>query len=168
MSDPVEQRPECIILATHMDPSGRAALYSTGFFSTDREESKVRTAFKLAGVPYLKPFASVAVYFAHEDPHDPKHREGFNPPVILKPHVLDRLVIAGTDDIQNIAGWSDPDRIKAALRDLRSLSEKEAALVELLRRRNNETSIEARIFGLLSEEDVAEDRHRNDLLFLDG
>ena len=151
-----------------MSPEGRERLYSaTGFrsFDDDRERHRVEAAFRLVGVPYGDPFTCVSIYPCGANPHADSNRYSGDPPVILKPEVLDKLVIAGAGDIQNIAGWG-PARIRSALLDLRNLSreEKQAALLQLLEQRPDANPIEARIFDYEREDDVAEDRYRRDFL----
>lgn len=88
---------------------------------------------------------------------------GMGPPVILKSEVLEKLEVACASDMQNAASGGDVPRIRRMFCNLRGVPDKEEALLRLLSIRPTNTWVEARIFGLLREDDVAEDRYRGDI-----
>lgn len=146
-----------------MDGNGRSELYTNGFKSTDRMPGPVAAALKQVGVKYREPFACVAVYCADEDPHDERLPAwAWGPPVILKSEVLDKLEVACASDIQNAASGGDAKRIERMFRNLQ-VPDKEGVLLELLRIRPTNTWTEGRIFDLLRQDDIAEDRYRRDM-----
>jgi hypothetical protein len=77
--------------------------------------------------------------------------------------VLEKLEVACASDIQNAASGGNVQRIRRMFCNLRDVPNKEAALLKLLSIRPTNTWVEARIFALLLEDDVAEDRYRGDI-----
>jgi len=153
-----------IILATHMNGKGRSELYTDGFRSTDGMPGPVASALKQVGVHYTEPFASVAVYGANENPHDDRLPAwAWGPPVILKSEVLEKLEVACASDMQNAASGGNVHRIRRMFCNLRDVPDKEEDLLKLLSIRPANTWVEARIFALLREDDIAEDRYRGDM-----
>jgi hypothetical protein len=151
-----------IQLAVHMNDKGRKCLYGSGFCSSDQRVGPITRAFEKIGIHYTTPFACIAVYKSDEDPNDMNLPAAkFGQPVILKPRILSRVEVACARDIQNGSSAENNYNIKHIFRNLQGTSDKKTLLLELLEMRPADTWTEARIFGLLRESDVLEDRYRN-------
>jgi len=146
-----------------MEAEGRARLYNGGFRSSDQMEGPISNALRKAGLHYSSVFTSIAVYSPSENPHDkntPAYR-AFGPPVILRESVLADIVIACSVDFQNaVSNRRNPREVFLDLRN-KPPEEIRQLLLAIMNKRPSYTWTEARIYRLLTLDDVLEDRYRN-------
>ncbi len=153
---------EQIVLAVHMEAEGRTRLYSGGFCSTDQLAGPISTVLRRNRLHYNSIFVSIAVYSVSENPHDNRAPayQAFGPPVVLHGSVANEITIACSMDFQNaISNRHNPRDVFRDLRD-KSPDEIEAHLLALLRKRPSTTWAEARIYRVLTADDVLDDRYR--------
>ncbi len=128
-----------------------------------------KTALSRNKLPYSPVFACITVYSASENPHD-IGSQAFNalgPPVILNPSIMSELSVGCSMDFQNAISRSNGHEAKKVFRDLRGKSPDkiEQELLTLIKKRPSYTWSEARIYRLLIEGDVLENRYRDLNLF---